>query len=237
VSAVAGTENVVPRVIVVGPAQLHAQIAEFPDEWDAQQPVADTAALWGAFASRTVDPASPYLIFAASSATAEQISGAIIAMLPTAKPFVLVDNVTQLLPYQQAVLSAASSARADASKVAWAATSYDLISVLRAHVDADRAAKANAYPDEVGSNGFSLDPGPIGAMPDDLAFLDEPLPLEPKPTPATQTQPTPTQPTQTQSTPSQPPVSDAVPAVQPFTPTPQPVAPETIAQSDRKSVV
>ena len=223
-SAAAGTENVVPRVIVVGPTQLHAQIAAFPDEWDAQVPVADTAALWGAFASRTVDPTSPYLIFAASSATAEQISGAIIAMLPTAKPFVLVDNVTQLLPYQQAVLRAASSARADASKVAWAATSYDLISVLRAHVDADRAAKENAYTvGDVTVAGFGFDAEPIGAIPDDLAFLDEPLPVQPVSARPDTAQPTAVTPAATQPTPVEPAAPDSMPPLQPVTPVPQPV--------------
>jgi cellulose biosynthesis protein BcsQ len=210
---------------------LHAQIAAFPDEWDAQLPVADTAALWGAFASRTVDPTSPYLIFAASSATAEQISGAIIAMLPTAKPFVLVDNVTQLLPYQQAVLSAASSARADASKVAWAATSYDLISVLRAHVDADRAAKENAYSvGDVTVSGFAVDPGPIGAIPDDLAFLDEPLPVQPAPAKPATAQPAAVRPAVTQPTPVQPAAQDSMPALQPFTPAQQPIAQQPVAQ-------
>jgi cellulose biosynthesis protein BcsQ len=142
---VAGTDGSVPRVIVVGPAELHAHVAAFPDEWDAQQPVANTAALWSAFASGAVDPASPYIVFAASAASSEQISGAIIAMLPTAKPFVLVDNIGQLVPYQQAVVSAATSARADPSSVAWAATPYDLIAVLRAHLASLAEASRNAY--------------------------------------------------------------------------------------------
>ncbi len=130
----AGTEASVPRVIVVGPDEVHAHLAAHPNEWDAQQRVADTAGLWSAFAAGTVDPASPMVVFAAAAATSEQIAGAIIAMLPTAKPFVLVDNIAQLLPYQQAVMSAASSAGADASVVAWAATPYDLEAMIRAYV-------------------------------------------------------------------------------------------------------
>ena len=179
----AGTQSLVPRVIVVGPPDLHAQLAAHPNEWDAQAPVIDTAALWSAFASGAVDPASPFVVFAAAAASAEQIAGAIIAMLPTAKPFVLVDNIAQLLPYQQAVLSAATGAGADASVVSWAATPYDLVAVLRSHVAAAKSAETSnmIMVDDVSVTSFEPSDVALPPAPEVQPFQPAAAPVAPAP--------------------------------------------------------
>lgn len=174
-SAAAGTELAVPRVIVVGPLQLHAELSAYPGEWDAQQPVPDTAGLWSAFASSSVDPASPYIVFSAATASPAQISGAIIAMLSSAKPFVIVPDVSSIATYQGAVASAASSAGVDAGQVSWATRSSDLIAMLRGELArANEAALLAATAAALEPLETSAPDSTVSSAPSlDLPFVDD----------------------------------------------------------------